>query len=108
VSIFSSIDSQSLLLTRKLLESRKPSLASALPYQSQSRYPLNEVTIELDIHTVNLIVHELTLIGNTWLEDKNNECYEERKQIMSYLLQQWIKIGEDTEHIITPQSNKSH
>lgn len=99
MSIFSRIDPQSLSLTRKLLEGKNPTLSHALPIHTQSRYPLGEITIELDISTVNSIINELTHIGNTWLADQHNECYEERKQIMAYLIKQWIKIGEDTMHI---------
>jgi hypothetical protein len=99
VSIFSRIDPQSLSLTRKLLEGQSPSLSHALPTHTQSRYPLGETTIELDIETVNNIIKELTTIGNRWLADENNECYEERKKIMAYLIKQWIRIGEDTMQI---------
>lgn len=99
MSIFSRIDPQSLSLTRKLLEARAPTLSHALPIQKQSRYPVDEVTIELDIETVNHIINELTAIGNSWLADEKNECFNERKQIMAYLLQQWIKIAEDTLHV---------
>jgi hypothetical protein len=108
VSIFSRIDPQSLLLTRKLLENRSPALSHALPIHTQSRYPLNEVTIELDIDTVNNIINELTTIGETWLKDEDNDCYDERKQIMAYLLKQWIKIGEDTTSIGSSQVRSIH
>jgi hypothetical protein len=95
VSIFSSINSQSLFLTHKLLKGRGSTLCEALPFQSQSRYAIEEVTIELDINTVNQVMEELTTIGNEWLQDTSNDCFSERKQIMSYLLQQWIDVGEE-------------
>lgn len=104
MSIFSRIDPQSLSLTRKLLEARSPTLSHALPTQKKSRYPIDEITIELDIETVNHIINELTAIGNSWLENEKNKCFEERQQIIAYLLQQWIKIAEDTLHVTS--SNK--
>ncbi len=95
MSIFSSIDSQSLLLTRKLLEVHASPIIQALPQQMQSRYPLDEVTIEIDIDTINRIIDELTTIGKQWVEDTENDSYSERKQIMAYLLKQWIKVGDE-------------
>lgn len=96
MSIYSSIDAQSLFLTQKLLEGRSSPLVSALPQQSQSRYAIGEVTIEIEIPTINKVIEELTIIGNEWLKKPENECYNERKQIMSYILKQWIRIGEET------------
>ena len=107
MSIFSRIDPQSLSLTRKLLEGRNPALSHALPVHTQSRYPLGEITIELDIDTVNGIINELTIIGNLWLEDTCSEFYGERKQIMAHLIKQWIKIGEDTQYISNPKRHSS-
>ncbi|MFT7387628.1 MAG: hypothetical protein ACI8VC_000869 [Candidatus Endobugula sp.] len=100
MSIFSRIDSQSLYLTQKLLKIRSPKLSDALPEQSQSRYSIGEVTIELDVPTINKVIEELTAIGQEWLDDNKNECFEERKQIMSYLLIQWIHVGEETQNHI--------
>lgn len=81
-----------------MLDGRASHLSSALPQQSSSRYPLDEVTIELDVDTINGIINELTHIGKHWLEDTDNECHKERQQIMAYLLNQWIKVGEETAH----------
>ncbi len=108
MSIFSRIDPQSLSLTRKLLEKRSPALSQALPVNAQSRYPVNEITIELDSDTVNGIINELTLIGQSWLQDEGNDCYDERKQIMAYLLKQWIKVGEDTMYLNQSNSHSIH
>jgi hypothetical protein len=96
-------------LTHKLLKGRGSKLCEALPFQSQSRYAIGEVTIELDIHTVNQVVEELTIIGNEWLNDTSNECFSERKQIMSYLLQQWITVGEEADRLHQDQTkNNAH
>jgi len=95
VSIFSSLDSQSLVLTRKLLEGYAPNLTDALPKDNYSRYPVDEVTVELDTKTVNQIIEKITFIGNCWLEDTDNENFSERQQIIAYLLKQWISVGED-------------
>jgi hypothetical protein len=65
------------------------------------------MTVEMDVETVNSIIKELTTIGNRWLADKNNDCYDERKQIMAYLIRQWIKIGEDTMHISQVKQHSS-
>lgn len=108
MSIFSRIDPQSLSLTRKLLEDRSPALSHALPIQAQSRYPVDEITIELDTDTVNGIIKELTIIGESWLLDEDNDCYTERKQIMAFLLKQWIKVGEDTMYISQSTSRSIH
>jgi hypothetical protein len=108
MSIFSSIDSQSLILTRKLLQRRAPALTTALPLQSQSRYPLDEVTVELTIETVNHIIDELTTIGQLWLDDEDNACFHERKQIMAYLLRQWVQVGEDTTRVTSAARNMLH
>ena len=67
----------------------------ALPEDNFSRYPVNEVTIELDANTVNQIINEITAVGNDWLQDTNNECFKERQQIMAYLLKKWITVGEE-------------
>jgi len=104
VSIFSSIDSQSLYLTHKLLKGRKSSLCEAFPLKPQSRYAIGEVTIELDMDTVNNVIDELTAIGNEWLKETSNECFHERKKIMSYLLQQWIQVGEEARRIHRDQT----
>ncbi len=95
MSIFSSLDSQSLVLTRKLLEGCAPYLTDALPQDNYSRYPVDEVTIELDIKTVNQIIEKITHIGNDWLEDTDNDNFSDRQQIIAYLLKQWISVGED-------------
>ncbi|MGS2718678.1 hypothetical protein ACVBE9_10925 [Eionea flava] len=105
MSIFSSIDSQSLFLTHKLLSVHSPKLGEAIPYDTQSRYDIGEVTLELDVDTINQIIEELTGIGQGWLNDKDNECFEERKQIMSYLLKQWIKVGEETQRVHDSQTS---
>jgi hypothetical protein len=105
VSIFSRIDSQSLYLTQKLLKARSSKLSDAIPQQSQSRYAIGEVTIELDVPTVNKVIAELTVIGQEWLDDDENECFTERKQIMSYLLNQWINVGEETHKLHKGQDN---
>jgi len=107
VSIFSSIDSQSLFLTHKLLKGHRSALCEALPFQSQSRYAIGEVTIELDLNTVNQVIEELTTIGNEWLKDTSNDCFSERKQIMSYLLQQWISVGEEARRIHQDQNQNN-
>jgi hypothetical protein len=107
VSIFSSIDSQSLFLTHKLFKGRGSVLCEALPFQSQSRYAIGEVTIELDLNTVNQVIEELTAIGNGWLKDTTNDCFSERKQIMSYLLQQWISVGEEARRIHQDQTQNN-
>lgn len=99
MSIFSSIDSQSLFLTHKLLSIHSPKLSEAIPYDTQSRYDIGEVTLELDASTINQVIEELTDIGQDWLGDKDNECFEERKQIISYLLKQWINVGEETQRV---------
>ncbi len=108
MSIFSSLDSQSLLLTRKLLDGRAPSLSNALPQYTHSRYPVDEVTVELDIVTINGIIDELTEIGKIWFDDTDNDCYQERKQIISYLLKQWIKVGEDATKLTHSTLNVLH
>ncbi len=108
VSIFSRIDSQSLLITRKLLEKHASPLSQALPAQSQSRYPVDEVTIELDLDTINGIIKELTGIGTTWLEDTANDSHQERKMIMAYLIKQWIRIGEEAGQITQTNINTIH
>ncbi|MFT6102182.1 MAG: hypothetical protein ACJATV_000047 [Granulosicoccus sp.] len=106
MSIFSRIDSQSLYLTQKLLKARSSKLSEAIPQQSQSRYVIGEVTIELDIPTVNKVIAELTEIGQEWLDDDENKCFKERKQIMSYLLNQWIHVGEETHNLHKGQDNE--
>jgi len=74
-------------------------MIQALPQQIQSRYPLGEVTIELDIDTINHIIDELTTIGKKWIEDTKNDSYSERKQIMAYLLKQWITVGDEATRV---------
>jgi hypothetical protein len=106
VSIFSRIDSQSLYLTQKLLKARSSKLSDAIPEQSQSRYAIGEVTIELDVPTINKVIEELTEIGQEWLDDNKNECFEERKKIMSYLLHQWIHVGEETHNLHKDQDKE--
>lgn len=101
MSIFSRIDSQSLLLTHKLLSAHAPKLSEAIPRSALSRYKTGEVTLELDIETINHVIEALTRIGQHWLDDIDNECFQERKKIMSYLLKQWIDVGEDTRKMNT-------
>lgn len=108
MSIFSCIDSQSLMLTRKLLENHAPQLCEALPQQSLSRYPLDEITIELELDTIKGIINKLTQLGNHWLDDSSSNSHNERKIIIAYLLKNWIKIGEDANQLVDSQTNVLH
>lgn len=108
MSIFSSIDSQSLYITRKLLEKHASSLCNALPEQSQSRYSIDEVTLELEMETINNIIRTLTQIGELWLADDENTCQDERKTILSYLLKQWIQVGEEAYRLSSTTPNIIH
>ena len=80
-------------------------LSEAIPNQAQSRYDIGETTLELDIETINQVIEELTAIGEVWLNDTNSGCFKERKQIMSYLLQQWIRVGEETQRFYQTKEN---
>ena len=108
MSIYSRIDSQSLFLTHKLLNGRGSALCEALPLSAKSRYAIGEVTIELDLNTVNQVIEELTSIGIEWLKDTSNDCFTERKQIMSYILQQWIKVGEEADRLHKSQTTNGN
>lgn len=107
MSIFSSIDPQSLYLTQKLLKGRGSPLCEVLPLQLQSQYAIGEITIELDIDTINTVIDELTAIGNEWLKETSNECFNERKQIMSYLLKHWIQVGEEARRLSRDQTTSN-
>lgn len=109
MSIISSLDSQSFLLTRKLLMRHASVLAEQLERQSSDKYPLDEVTIELELETINSIIHELMSIGEQWLKDSDNEFHNERKQILAYVLKQWVKVGQDAKKLTQlPSSDILH
>lgn len=111
MGIISSLDSQSFLLTRKLLEHNAPSLAYKLGDNAlhPHKYPVDEVTVELEVETINAIIDELMAIGQKWLEDESNEYHSERKQILAYILQQWVKVGQDAQKLTDlPSTNLLH
>ena len=106
MGIISSIDSQSFLLTRKLLERHAPSVASILPEQELTKYPIDETTIELEVETINQIINALMRIGEQWLDDEGSEYVNDRKKILAYVLQQWVNIGEHAKKLIQLPSTK--
>ena len=109
VGIISSLDSQSFLLTRKLLERNKSPLLNKLRESQPSRYPIDEITVELELETINDVIAELMEIGEHWLEDVEHEFHQERKQILAYVLQQWAKIGQDAQKLTElPSTQRLH
>ncbi len=128
MSIISSLDSRSLLLTHKLLQQHYPSLAiqlaEAAPHQhllhgqlnpklnnEPNHQPITDIDIELDIETINRIIDKLIKIGKKWLEEspavegiekeqaiKNNHS---RHQILSMLLKEWINVGNQVNRYVT-------
>ncbi|ODS23099.1 hypothetical protein AB835_10600 [Candidatus Endobugula sertula] len=107
MGIINSLDSQSFQLTRKLLEHNAPYLAYKLGDGALQphKYPLDEITVELEIETINAVIDELMVIGQRWLEDNINEYHSERKQILAYILQQWVKVGQDVQKLAALPSN---
>lgn len=106
VGIISSLDSQSFLLTRKLLERNASPLLGKLRESHPSDYPIEEITVELELETINGVIDELMKIGEEWLNDSDHEFHNERRQILAYVLQQWINIGQDAEKLTDLPTNQ--
>lgn len=95
MGIVSHLDSQSLFVTRKLLSRHAPELAPLLDKCETDDLLVDQVSVELELETINQIIDRLVCIGQDWLETSDFEHHEERKQILAYVLQQWVKVGED-------------
>ena len=102
------IDPKAVQLTIILLRQYNPQLASYLPGPSEYPPPGVEINLQLPPETIPDIIAELNRIGDLWLEEKsrtpqNKTRDAHRQNCLSFILEEWIKAGEQCQKYIKAQ-----
>ena len=94
------IELKALQLTIILLRQYKPKLAKLLPGPNQYPLPDIDINLQMDPDQIAEIIAALNELGELWLIEKSRSPSERsrnilRQKCLAYLLDEWIKVGED-------------
>jgi hypothetical protein len=107
------IDPKALQLTIILLRQYQPELAHVLPGPEEYPLPGEEVNLKLSPTDITEIISALNKIGQTWLKEKagkgrNEDRDRHRQSCLSFLLNEWIKAGEQYQQFNNTLTLKVH
>jgi hypothetical protein len=100
------IELKALQLTIILLRQYKPELAKLLPGPNQYPLPDIDISLQMEADDIAKIIGALNELGELWLIEKSISPSEKsrnklRQKCLAYLLDEWIKVGENYQQQLT-------
>ena len=110
MKLVTGIDPKALQLTMLFLRQYNPKAAQLIPGPSEYPTPGADMSMEVDPNTVSEIIHAINKIGEQWLSEKSRTSAERerdyyRQGCIAFLLEEWIKIGEQCKEKLKVQIN---